>query len=230
MGLRPIACLCSVSIYGLTLTRRAAVRLDVATCCISLCPSALGGTRGEPPTSFPPSSTRPSYLPPSVLLAIPDGDKPLAIPPPCVIGRTSPVRPWWRLFALSAYGSPDDSPQMQPSFGKRGRKDTSSARETWSQAFITSNNAALQAKVRIEEERTKREALCLQHQREERESQERAREAKKERDQRSREAERNFSLEMMRLVVTGKGFQLPILNDNNDSTTGAAFSLGCPAA
>ncbi|SPO23564.1 uncharacterized protein UTRI_02243 [Ustilago trichophora] len=124
----------------------------------------------------------------------------------------------------------DDSPQMQPSFGKRGRKDTSSARETWSQAFITSNNAALQAKVRIEEERTKREALRLQHQREERESQERAREAEKERDQRSREAERNFSLEMMRLVVTGKGFQLPILNDNNDSTTGAAFSLGRPAA
>lgn len=54
MGLRPIARRSSVSIYGFVLTRRAAVWLDVATCCISLCSSALGGTRGEPPTSFAP--------------------------------------------------------------------------------------------------------------------------------------------------------------------------------
>ncbi|SPO28681.1 related to transposase [Ustilago trichophora] len=48
----------------------------------------------------------PSHACAVVLLAIPDGDETLAIPPPCVIGRTSPVRPWWRLFALNAYGSP----------------------------------------------------------------------------------------------------------------------------
>ncbi|SPO28314.1 uncharacterized protein UTRI_04711 [Ustilago trichophora] len=58
-------------------------------------------------THFIPPLIYASFIsPPSVLLAIPDGDKPLAIPPPCVIGRTSPVRPWWRLFALSAYGLP----------------------------------------------------------------------------------------------------------------------------